>query len=477
MSASSPSPPQERAPRRIAVVGGGISGLSAAYFLSRPPGAAQVTVFEASSHWGGIIVTEEGGGFVMEGGPDSFLAAKPEAAELCRQLGLRDELMETRPSHRRSYTWWEGSFYPLPTGILNPPIRLRELAGSPLLSPQGRERAAREPEIPAGGGEDESVGDFFHRRFGREVVRRIAEPLLAGVFGGGVDEISMQAAFPRLCRYEQLHGCLCLRDTSDQAAESREAAPSSPFLTLRGGLATLVEALLRDCRRSGVELRSGRPVQALRPARRESPPAPFLLDLEEGEEAFDAVVMALPAPASAKLLAPAWPDLADALASVDYSPAVLGALAYSGEVPQGRPGSGFIIPPSAGRDLLACTWVHQKWRRRAPRGHSLLRGYLAGEPARRMLQAEDAKVISLLRREFLDLMDVRQDPVLSRVWKLPQALPVYRLGHRSRMAALKKGLQEVKGLTCIGNYLDGVGLPDCIRQARQAARALASDAS
>ncbi|HSR54466.1 MAG TPA: protoporphyrinogen oxidase [Acidobacteriota bacterium] len=503
----SPSPPQSAPgsasrPRRVAVVGGGISGLAAAYFLTRHASPPQVAVYEASPEWGGIVLTESEGGFVMEGGPDAFLTLKPEAAQLCRQLGLQDELMETRPSHRRSYTWDGGRFHPLPTRLLNPPVRLEELRQSPLLSPAGRRRAAEEPSIPKGDSEDESVGDFFRRRFGEEVVRRIAEPLLAGVFGGRVEEISMRAAFPRLWDYEQKHGHLCLEDAAPDGRQERKPRPS-PFQTLRGGLGTLISALVKACRDSGcVDLRLTAPVRSVRfrrsasnaghgcsaepwtesqpgqPSATHHPPCAggdepaFTVAADQAQENFDAVIVAVPAPAAARLLEDGFPQAARILESIPYSPAVLGALAYRGQVLPDLEGSGFIVPPSAGRQLLACTWVHQKWKHRAPEGHSLLRGYLAGQPAGRLMEASEEEITSLIGREFQHLMDIRQEPLFSRVWKLPLALPAYRLGHRARIDSLEDELRSAPGLYCIGNYLDGVGLPDCIRHARAAARSV-----
>ena len=446
---------------RIAIVGGGVSGLAAAFYLSRL-GAGQVSLLEASPRLGGIITSKSREGFLMEGGPDAFVTKKPQALQLCRDLGLEDDLIPTRPEHRRSYTWQEGQFHPLPRAFLSPPIEISEIISSPLLSPAGKERAGKESSIPPEKARDESVADFARRRFGSEVLDRIIAPLVAGVYGGDAAELSLRAAFPRLWEHERRHGCLTGQREVEASGES-----SDIFRSLRGGMVQLIEALT-DRISPMVEWRTSTAVSCL-----SSRDGVFGLETDEDEQIeADAVILATPARVSARILKQGYPQIAEELGQIRYSHSILVNLGYPVEILQDWIGTGLIIPPAANRDLLACTWVNNKFQGRSPEGKWLVRGFIAGKPADRLLDKSDEDVVDAVCRELREILGIDPAPRLRFVHRWPFAMPVYRLGHADLVERLKDQLSRCSGLYCIGNYFDGVGIPDSIRHARQAAEDL-----
>lgn len=441
---------------KTVIVGGGISGLAAAYFLNRRQPSRQVIVLESSPLWGGIIRTEHRDGFCLEAGPDAIVRSKKQAAELCAELGLRSQLIGNRLENQRSYTWFRGELQPLPR-VLNPPIDLQELLDSPLLSEQGRLKASREPEMPRSSGQDASVADFIRRRFGSEVVERVFDPLVAGVFGGSASQISLPAAFPRLLEYEQLHGRL----TSDAGRTAPKLRSRSIFQSLRQGMGQLTDKLA-DSLRGRAELRLGSPVSAVR-----SGQGGFVVQLLDGSSiGTESLALATSAPTSARLLRQDWRPIAEMLDRIEYAPSILVCLGYRQEVAD-RPGSGWIVPPACGKNLLACTWAHRKFPGRCPQGGSLLRAYLAGSAAARLMSSTDREIVAVVRGELQEIQGVEAEPVLQSVHRLPRALPLYKLGHLQLTAQLEEALTDAPGLFCIGNYLDGVGISDCIRHAEK----------
>lgn len=444
---------------KTVIIGGGISGLAAAFYLIRQQPLRRIVLLEASPRFGGIIRSQEIGGFCLEAGPDGFLRQKRHAAELCRQLGLEAELIPNRLENQISYCWLNGELHPFPR-LLNPPIDLDELSASPLLSESGRQRACREPEVAPGSGQEETVASFIARRFGSEVAERLFEPITAGVFGGSASEISLSAAFPRLLDYELQHGRLSAAMDTDKAVGK---SADSVFLSLRKGMGQM-PARLVETLRGRAELHPAAAVSSVVRSQ-----GGFGVMLPDGSSIqTDSVVLATSAPHAARLLQAGFESIADPLSQIEYAPSILVCLGYGQEVVR-RPGSGWIAPPAPGKNLLACTWAHQKFERRCPPDHSLLRAYLDGNSASRLLQAEDQEIIEIARRELREIQGVTGSPILERVYRLPSALPLYRLGHLDLVRRIQRSLKESPGLFCIGNYLDGVGIPDCLRQAQSAA--------
>ena len=454
--------------RRIVIIGGGISGLSTAYFLSQrlDPASAEIRLTEASPRWGGMILTQRVNGFVLEGGPDSFLSQKPEALELCKELGLEERLIRSLSAHPQVYLFSQGALRPLPLGLLlRTPVDTFRLLRSPLLSWKGRFRAALEPLIAPSRLEDESVANFVGRRLGQEVVEKFAAPLLAGVYGGDTHELSIRSTLPQLYQAEKRQGrltrLLSWKAVSRAEREKREAV----FFSLRGGMKELVEALVEALIENvspAVDLHSQTEVLSVSPQ-----PRGFRIHVrDQGPWSADHVVLATPAYISATLLSESWPSMAKRLQQIPYAGAMIVCLAYPGNALTGRQGSGFLVSRSEKKILLACTWVDQKFPHRCPKDSTLLRCFVqgfqdgAGEDQENLL-------LSAVKRELREILNVNQAPLMERVYGWERALPQYLVGHSSRVEDLNRDLKRVPGLHLVGNYLDGVGISDCIRHARR----------
>ncbi len=455
---------------RVVIVGGGVSGLVAAWELSRH--GREVVLFEASSRLGGNLRTERVGEFLLDVGADSFLASRPEAVELCRELGLAGELITPRAEGRGVYVAHDGALVRLPEGLsLGVPLRLGSLLESPLLSPEGKLRALCEPFVPARNDPaDESIASFARRRLGREMAERIAAPLLAGIVAGDPDRLSMRAAFPQLVLHERRFGSL-LRGMLGgkslwQALPTLLSPPThaSPFVSFEGGLSRLVERLVEQLPESVA--RTNTPV-----SRVERAGAGFVVHLEGGEaQSCDVVILALPPWHAARLV----PDaaLAGELAEVRYSSTATVFFGFDvRNVERTLDASGFIVPEGEG-DILASTWCSAKWAGRAPRGSALVRAFVGGARHPEHFALADEALEKRALAELCRLMGHLGEPLFSRVHRYPQGNPQPELGHEERLARMAGRIQGIPGLFLIGAGFGGVGVPDCVRQARAAVRVL-----
>ena len=444
---------------RIAVVGGGISGLSTAYFLSQrlTPDQAEILLLESSDRWGGLIVSESSGRYLLEGGPDSFITQKPEALALCERLGLGNRLIESHLSHRSAFVFWQGQLHPLPKGLFKgPPIHPSVLLTASLLSWKGRIRAMAEPLIPSGGLKDESVSDFVFRRLGREVLVKIFEPLLAGVYGGKASQLSVRSTFPNLYLAEKKTGSIVgFRNLLSKKTKEKE----NRFVTLRGGMVELTQRLLEDMG-EGIQSRLGVEVSSVRDIDNG-----FQIGMTDSIEHVDFVVLATAAPESAKILQGRWPGVAQTLGQIPYASAIIVLLGYSQDVLGGRSGSGFLVPRSERKTLLACTWLSQKFTGRCPEGQALLRCFISAEQAEDWMFRRDAQLLDVIRLELKEMMGIEQKPALEKVYRWRKVLPQYTLGHHRRVDLMQKRLESIPGLYLVGNFIDGVGISDCIRHA------------
>ncbi len=446
--------------RHALVVGGGISGLGTAWFLSRakahPPD--RITVLEASDRWGGILRSRRRDGFLFEGGPDSFVVAKPQAQELCRRLGLGDQLIGSPADGRGAWVWRSGQLHRFPSGILmRAPIPARTLLESSLLSPEGRRRILEEPKQPAGLAEDESVAAFVRRRLGEEVLENFADPLVAGVFGGRAEDVGVRSTFRALFELERARGFVT------EAEGTAETAGKSPFVTLRDGVGSLIDALLRDLA-SRVDLRLATPVESIRSAGGRH--AAVLAG--GGEIQAEALVLAVPPPAAARL-AVQWPWLAEALEGIACAPSIVVCLGFDEDVVGEPTGSGFLVPRLESRTILACTWMHRKFSHRCPPGRALLRCFIGGENARRLLECPDGEILRRVETDLAAILGMDRPADAAEVFRWRHGLPQYGVGHHLRAAAIVGGSVRQRGFCCIGNFLDGVGVSDCLRHARAAA--------
>jgi protoporphyrinogen/coproporphyrinogen III oxidase len=446
---------------RVVIVGGGIAGLCAARRLELLAPDAEIVLVERDDVLGGKIRTEHVDGFVVEAAPDSFLTRKERGLGLCAELGLSDELVARRPEHHGSFVRHGDHLHPLPEGLTGMiPTSLEALEESELLSPEGKARFAAEPDVPpAGDGADESVGSFVSRRFGREAYEALVEPLLTGIYGGDGDRISLQATFPQLRALELEHGSV-LRGLSAPVSTERP-----PFVSLRGGMDVLVEALAAELGRT--EIRVGR--AAKRVSQRE---AGFEVALADGEPiAADGVVLATPAFATAKLVASLDRGLASAHAEIPYASSVVVTLAFSRADVVPLDGYGYVVPRAEGGDVLACTWSSQKWEHRAPEEAVLLRVYAGRFGGRDVTTDSDEQLVALARDE-LGFLGVGAEPLFFRVHRWPLGMPQYVLGHLDRVKRIETALVSHPGLAVAGAAYRGVGVPDCIASGEAAAESV-----
>jgi oxygen-dependent protoporphyrinogen oxidase len=450
----------------IAIVGGGISGLAAAFRLRSIAPDAKVVLLEAGKRLGGKVVTERIQGFTIEGGPDSFLTSKPRGIGLCRELGIETGLQGTRLDTRGAYVLRAGRLLPLPEGLTGlVPSRLEPLLGSELFSANGKARLQREPHIPATSeSEDETLRAFVERRFGREAYERLIEPLMAGIYAGDGGMLSLAATFPQLRRLELEHGSV-LR--AMQAPSDSPPSTASPFLTPIDGMDDIVEAL--RARLNGTRLATGATVRGLRAAARG-----YQLRLESGEDFYaDSVILATPAFATAGILQDLAPDAAAALAEIPFVSSATISLGYmKPDVPRLPRGHGYVVPRTEDRPVIACTWTSSKFEHRAPEGAVLLRCFVGRAGCEDALPGSDEELVSLARQELCQTLGIELAPVLAVVFRWPNGMPQYNLGHLERLARVDRELAELPNLALAG-ALRGVGIPDCVASGEAAAEVVA----
>lgn len=446
----------------IAIVGGGITGLAAAHRITERLGRGHCVVLESAREVGGKIHTHASGGMLLEDGPDAFLAAKPAAAELCRALGLGDRLIATAPAARQAWIRRGTLLHPLPAGLTGlVPARLGPLVREGTLSIGGRLRAALEVFVPRQHGGEESVEDFVRRRFGGEVWSRIAEPLLAGIGAGDGRGLSLPILFPRLAELERTHRSLLLA-----ALRTRRPATPAGFLTLKGGLGELVDALVA---RIGPEaIRTNAAVRALR-----RKGAAWSVVTDHEEIAADEVLLATPAWAAAPLVAPHDATLAARLEAIPFSSSAVVTLAWpAAAVARPLAGSGWLVPASEHVAAIAVSVSTNKFPGRAPGSVVLLRVFL-GRRGEELLRADDRTLVDAAVAEAAPPLGLAGAPFFTRVARWPRGLPLYTLGHAARVAEIEARAAALPGLHLAGASYRGLGIPDCIGDGLAAANRLA----
>lgn len=467
----------------VLVVGGGITGLAAAHGLA--VAGVPSMVVEAAGRVGGKIATEHADGFTIEVGPDSMLTTRPAGVALARAVGLSDDLVGVREP-RVVHILRDGRPIPMPEGIgLILPTKVRPFVGTRLFSWPEKARMALDlvlPRVMASG--DEPVGAYLRRRLGSALVDRLAGPLVGGIYGTSIDELSLDAVVPTLRDAERRHRSLLLAGLADgrrmraaiAAARLRAAADGSPpmrplgvFASLRGGMGDLVGALVRACEASGsASFLTGTRVEALEPTG-----AGVRVRLSDGRTLrFDGVIVTTPGPAAAEVLEPFAPAAAAAIASIPHASSTVVTLAYPTDAfPEPPVGHGWLIPPSEGLPVSAFTWSSGKWAGRAPDGWVLMRAFLPGEPAE---GRGDADLVARARAALRRLARVTAEPALVRVSSYPGTMPRYTVGHLDRVARAEAALSATPAVRLAGAAFRGVGLPDCIAGAEAAVTALRS---
>jgi oxygen-dependent protoporphyrinogen oxidase len=450
---------------RIAVLGGGIAGLSAA-FRARELGAA-VVLYEAADRLGGVLSTVYRDSFVIEEGPDSLLTEKPAGRAQIERLGLGGELIGTRPEFRRSFIVSGKRLVPTPDGFyLIGPADIAAFWKSPSLSLVGKARASLEMLIPRRWRppEDESLGSFVRRRFGQEMLDRVAQPLVGGIYGANPEELSLASTFPRFLEMERQHGsvirALQERGRAAPGAQTASGARYGLFATLRGGMQQWVDAF--DGRVGEVRLDTR--VTGIDPGWR-------VRVGNVASDAYDALIVALPAHAASRLTATFDPLLARDLEQIRYGSSVTISMAFR-ESALGRPleGSGFVVPALEEIPLVACTFASQKYEGRAPVGHTLLRGFF-GDAA---MGWDDVECERRALEALAPLLRLKERPIFSVVSRHPRSMPRYRVGHAALVRGIEERATSHAGLYLAGAGYHGVGTPDCVASGERAAEAATS---
>jgi len=461
--------------RRIAIIGGGISGLAAAHRLREIErdggGRFETHLFEAADRLGGVISSEIHDGFVIEGGPDSILSEKPAGLALCERLGLTEQLIRTREEMRRTYIAFDGKLHPLPDGfLLLAPTRFLPLALSPLFTPLGKMRMALDLVLPRGAPQrDESLASFVRRRLGREALERVAQPLVGGIYTADPETLSLAATMPRFLEMERRQRSVIRAMWQQQQGRPAPAASSgarwSLFVSFARGLQTLIDGVAASLGETAVHL--GHDVKAVRPAE-------GLWHLDDLPP-FDAVIVATPAHVAARLLGEIDDHLRRDLAAIDYSSSATVTFAYRrDDVPHPLDGFGFVVPNIEGRPLIACTFSSLKYDHRAPDGHLLLRSFVGGALRADAVDLGDDELCALVREQLTQLLGIQRPPHFARVHRHARAMPQYQVGHLDRVGRIEQHVALRRGLAVAGNAYRGVGIPDCIATAERAAEAIAA---
>ena len=462
-------------PKRIAIIGGGISGLAAAYALEerRTRGVpVEYVLLEASPRLGGVLVTDRVQGCVVEAGADSFLTEKPWAIELCKKLDLGDQLIGSNDAQRKTYILVKGKLVEMPDGLMfMVPTKILPTVLSPLFSVRTKLKMAKEWfHAPRKACDDETVAEMVERHYGPEMVERLADPLLSGVYGGEASQLSVRATLARFSDMEAKHGSL---GRAMLAARKKLAGgPSRPapplFTSLKEGMQQMVNTLVARLDRKA--LRTSSPVQRV-----VAENGGWTVSAGYQSDHFDAVVIATPAPAAASVLRLSNETLASELSGIRYSSSVTVTLGYDETVRRSLPpGFGFLVPRSEGRRMLAATFVHNKFPHRAPENRALVRCFLGGARDEKILEVKEDDILRIVRDELKQIVGITAEPLFARVYKWRRAMAQYEVGHLERLQRIQKLCGDLPGLVLAGNAFTGIGVPDCVRSGTQAADQLSS---
>ena len=468
------------------VVGGGITGLAAAHRileLAREHSLnVQLLLLEAGDRLGGVIRTNQRDGFLIEGGPDSMISEKPWALELSKRLGLERQLIGTNPKNRQALVARKGKLHPMPEGFhLITPSRIRPFLASSLFSWLGKIRMALEIFVPAKRSDkDESVASFVRRRFGRQAVKRIAQPMVGGIYTADVRKLSLMATMPQFRELELQYGSLIkgLRHRQRERGQRERAAFNSKqsggarydlFLSFKDGMQTLTDALTSALPPRAASLRA-------RVYRLRFEPGRNLWAVGYGENQLvraTGICLAVPAPRAAKILADAAPDAANEMKSIRYASSATVNLTYERkDIPHKLDGFGFVVPPSERRSILACTFSSVKYAGRAPRGQVLLRAFLGGDLQPEVLKLEDRKMEQAVRDDLQHYLGIKAAPRSVWVRRFTESMAQYDVGHLDKVDRIEKMVARRPGLTVAGSAFRGIGIPDCVRSGELAAEAL-----
>ncbi len=493
--------------KRVTIIGGGISGLAAAYRLIELSKTSRqqihVTLLEAGPKLGGIIRSETRDGFLLEHGPDSFISEKPEALALTHRLGIDSHLIETNPQHRRSFIVKNGRLRPVPQGFqLLAPSRLWPFVTSDIFSLAGKARLAVDLVLPrkntngnSSESGDESLAHFVRRRLGNEALERMAQPMVGGIYTADPEKLSLRATMPRFLEMEREHRSIILamwRKARSAKLEQREIAKRRDsslvkdlsgvsgaryglFLSFDNGMHVLVDAVAdriaaRESTQAVIRLNT-RVKSIRRNAATNGHETSWRILTDRGESfTADAVCVAIPAYRAASLLQDVNENLASHLRDIKYASTATINLAYPrAVVPHPLDGFGFVVPFIEKRSLIACTFSSVKFSGRAPGGHVLLRAFVGGALQPEIFALEESEVIARVRADLRDLLGIVKEPLFAETARWQKSMPQYELGHLDRVDAIENELARIPNVALAGNAYKGAGIPDCIRSGEDAA--------
>lgn len=459
--------------KRIAIIGGGISGLSAAYALEkiRRNGVdVEYSLYESTGRLGGVLVTDRVDDCIIEAGPDSFLTEKPWASNLCTEIGLGDQLIGSNDADRKTYILVRGKLIEMPDGLMfMVPTKILPTILSPLFSLKTKLRMAREWfQPPHKANADETVASLVERHYGPEMVDLLADPLLSGVYGGEASQLSVRAVLSRFADMEAKHGSLgrAMLAARRNSPKPPNGNPRPLFTSLKEGMQQMVDALVGQL--SADSLDTSAAVQAISPEG-----GVWIVSAGLDTDQFDGVILALPTQAASNLLGRANADLAAELRGITYSSSVTVTLGYDKKVRDSLPpGFGFLIPRSEGKRMLAATFVHNKFPHRAPYDRALVRCFLGGARDEQVLSLSDDEILRIVRDELSQIIRLTAEPLFTRVFKWKGAMAQYGVGHLERLQRIESLRQRHPGLALAGNGYNGIGVPDCVRSGAEAVKTL-----
>lgn len=466
--------------KKIIIIGGGIAGLAAAHRLQEEisNGAAlECVVLEAAAQFGGKIATERFDGFVIERGPDSFISQKPAAIELCKKLGLGDRLVGTNQEQTKTYVYTGKKLVTMPDGLsLMIPTKFLPFALTPLFSWPGKVRMAMDLIIPKKRGNgDESLASFVRRRMGEEALRKMAEPMLAGIYASDPETMSIHSTFPMFVQTEKKYRSLILgmldrkrqmlTQKPSQPKPGKNHQPFSLFMTLKNGLGEMVDAAVEKS--PDVSFRANAKVGEVKQGTANA----WQVVLQDGEIIdADVVIFATPAKLSADFLQPIAPKVTELLKQIKYVSTATVTLAYRKEgFSHPLNGFGFVVPRTEGRKILACTWTSSKFPHRTPEGYVMLRCFVGGALHEDLAEQDKQAIATMVKKELVDLMDIHQEPEICKVFHNKKSNVQYRVGHAGLIDSVQKELQAFPGLFLAGSAYTGIGIPDCVQNGTRTA--------
>lgn len=461
---------------RVAVIGGGISGLSAAHALAERAPSVELLLLEAGSQLGGVLNTTRRDGFLLEAAAENFLVAPASAVDLCHSVGLEGSLIGANQAQRQAFVVRRGRLQPIPAGFqIMAPSRMLPMITSPVFSVRGKLRAGLECLIPRSQDDaDESLAAFVRRRFGREVYERLVQPLVGGIYASDAELLSLEAAMPRFRQMERQHGSLiwaAIRERRRQSRHTPVAIRNGQFTAPRDGMSSLISAIAERLPPRSLQVAS--PVDRI--VRRDDKWALSIGGQHPRRVEVDGVILATPTYQAARVLANVDSTLAEALEQIEYSSCAVISLGYRREqIIHPLNGSGVVVPLVEGRTILACSFSSIKYTGRAPANSALLRVFIGGSCQSGLLRLSNNELIQLAKYEASELLGIAGEPVIQELTRHHLAMPQYHVGHRQRLATINRRLSQLSTLALAGSAYEGVGIPSCIQSGQAAANLILS---